>query len=120
MTTETGLRKAINDVTATADAMKQIREGGEEARVEVGGRQYQTLAGILSDLKGFTLRGDWAGGTAYTRKDLMVSGGVVYVAVENHTSTTLAADLDTGKIAVYQQGMVFASVKNTLAVMTEV
>lgn len=60
------------------------------------------VAEAINTLTAFNARGAFAGATAYALKDVYVSAGIAYVAVIAHTSTSVAADLAAGKVAVHQ------------------
>lgn len=47
-------------------------------------------------------RGNWVTGTGYNPLDLYVYGGVVYLVLLAHTSTTVAADVAASKAQVFQ------------------
>lgn len=64
------------------------------------GVQRSTLWQMLEYSKQFNDRGDWHTSTAYARKDYFTYGGVAYVTLTAHTSTSVAADLAAGKIGV--------------------
>lgn len=64
------------------------------------GVQRSTLWQMLEYSKQFNDRGDWHTSTAYARKDYFTYGGVTYVTLTAHTSTSVAADLAAGKIGV--------------------
>lgn len=57
-------------------------------------------AAVIAFLGGgdFNPRGNWATGAAYTRLDMVTSGGSNYVALTNHTAgASFAADLAAGR-----------------------
>jgi|GEM_PF-4101643 len=51
-----------------------------------------------------TPRGAWLTATAYVSKDMVSAGGLTYIAVTAHTSTTFAADLAAGKWLLFANG----------------
>lgn len=61
-----------------------------------------TLRGAINTLKAFNVRGAFVGGAAYAIKDVYTSNGVSYVALADHVSTDVAADLAAGKVSVHQ------------------
>lgn len=44
----------------------------------------------------FTVRGAWVGGTAYSKGDVVLQGGIVYVCFVAHTAGVFATDLAAG------------------------
>lgn len=66
------------------------------------GHMKLTLVGAMATLAAINFRGAWQTGTAYAIKDAFTDGSVVYIATTAHTSTSIAADLAAGKIAIYQ------------------
>lgn len=66
------------------------------------GNIKQTVRGAVNTLAAFNARGAFAGATAYALKDVYTSAGIAYVAVIAHVSTSVAADLASGKVTVHQ------------------
>lgn len=73
---------------------------------EVTPRTVQTLPSFMDEMVSryyaYSAKGAWTTATAYERQDLVVEGGVTYLCLLDHTSTTFATDLSSGKWAVYQ------------------
>lgn len=66
------------------------------------GGQVDSLARAIDGIKAFNYRGAWATTTSYALKDVVISGGIAYVAVLAHTSGTFATDLAAGRWEVHQ------------------
>lgn len=66
------------------------------------GNNKPTVLGAVNTLAAFNVRGAFAGATAYALKDVYVSAGIAYVAVIAHVSTSVAADLASGKVTIHQ------------------
>jgi hypothetical protein len=88
---------------------KSIAGAGAEidaSVAEVDARKVTALAvdipAAIATLAAFNARGEWAASTAYALKDVYVSGGIAYVAVVAHVSTSVAADLAAGRVTVHQ------------------
>lgn len=75
--------------------------GPATGTVQTEGGIIPTLANAIATLKAFNPRGAWAAGVAYAMKDLFTDGGIVYVAIVDLVSTSIATDLADGKIAIF-------------------
>lgn len=68
-------------------------------------RQVESLphfmARMISRYLILNSKGNWQTATAYVQNDLVKQGGVVYIALSDHTSGTFATDLAADKWAVY-------------------
>lgn len=59
-----------------------------------------TLA--LRNYRAFNPTGSWVTATDYELKDIYTDGNIAYLVVEDHTSTSIVADLAAGYVVVYQ------------------
>ncbi len=94
----------IDRLGVDSDLMHEIVHGSESESVPTEGGPVMTVAAAIKSIKTFTIRGAWATGTQYEFKDLYVDGGVVYMVLQAHVSTTVAADIASGLVAIYQDG----------------
>jgi len=81
------------DAVATSTAMTATDRKGQTK---------PTLNAAIYSLMAFNNRGAWAASTAYAIKDLVLQGGVYYVAVVPHTSAASFATDQATKWRVYQ------------------
>lgn len=101
-TSPTFTNRLGSNKTTLAGAIDRVE--GDVAAVEA--RKVQALTVDIPDaietLKAFNARGPFTTATAYALKDVYTSGGIAYVAVVVHTSTSVAADLAAGKVTIHQ------------------
>lgn len=85
------------------DRLEQIVNGAANLLVTLSdASQIKTLRGFLQQLVQFNPVGAWATSTAYQVKDIVSEGGVLYICIEDHTSTVFATDQASGKWGLYQ------------------
>lgn len=92
----------LDNAKLDVDHIAEIATSLEQTATDRLGHTKLTVTGAMDTLVAFNPRGDWVTATAYAVKDLFSSGGITYVAVKAHTSTSIAADLAAGKIAIWQ------------------
>jgi len=92
----------LNNGKKDLDYIAEIATSINDTAVDRLGRTKLTVTGAINSLKAFNLRGAFAGGTLYATKDVYVSGGIAYVALVDHVSTTVDADQAAGKVTVHQ------------------
>lgn len=100
------------DLYDNAQALDQAVNSTANTFTDRFGVTRNTVQGAINYAKQFNFLGGWAAGTAYAVKDLVTSGGVTYLVTTAHTSTTLAADRATGKVAVFSGSAQAVSVKD--------
>lgn len=93
--------KDPRDLYDNAENFDHAINDDESVFIDRLGVQRTTLWQMLEYSKQFNDRGDWASGTPYARRDYFTAGGITYVTLEPHTSTSIAADLAAGNIAVF-------------------
>lgn len=73
---------------------------------ETVSRQVESLphfmARVIARYLVLNSKGDWQTATNYIQNDLITQGGIVYIALADHTSGTFATDLTANKWAVFQ------------------
>lgn len=92
----------LHNAKADVDHIAELALSPAAFAVDRLGRTKDTVKGAIDSLKAFNVRGAFAAGTPYLVKDVYTSGGLAYVAVVAHVSTTVAADLAAGKVTVHQ------------------
>ncbi|WP_213761983.1 tail fiber domain-containing protein [Caballeronia sp. dw_19] len=92
----------IARISVDSDLLHTVVHGTAGQTVATEGGVIPTVAGALSAIQSFNVRGQWATGTAYAFKDVYTDGGVAYMVLLAHVATTIAADLAAGKVGVYQ------------------
>lgn len=101
------LSNAKLDVDHIADVSNSLAD----TAIDRSGNTKLTVAGAINSIKTFNYRGDFEAAAVYATKDIYTDGGISYVAVLAHTSTTVAADLAAGKTVIHQ-GLVHADIAN--------
>lgn len=91
----------LNAIRATLNAallrLGEIqRDDGALANGSVGPDTFSREALVLIGSQ-LTPRGNWAASTVYNPRDLVQNGGISYIAVIAHVSTTFSADLALGR-----------------------
>lgn len=100
----------LGDPLRTAFLRSNARDAGLEQAVDQAAANFSSLDARTTSLEGsaqfLNWRGDWATATAYVytpgvRRDVFrdAATGDVYMVLQSHTSTTLAADAGAGRIA---------------------
>lgn len=92
----------LNNAKLDVDLIAEVATSSETTATDRMGNTKLTVVGAMQSLIGYNIRGAWATATAYAVKDIFTDGVVTYATVLAHTSTSIAADLSAGKIALYQ------------------
>lgn len=92
----------LDNAKIDVDHIAEIANSTSQTATDRMGHNKLTVTGAMQRLVTINFRGAWAAATAYNLKDAFSFDGIVYVAVVEHTSTTVAADLAAGKIGLYQ------------------
>lgn len=92
----------LNNGKKDLDHIAEIATSINDTAVDRLGTTKLTVRGAINSLKAFNPRGAFAGGTLYATKDVYISGGIAYVALVDHVSTTVDADQAAGKVTVHQ------------------
>lgn len=92
----------LDNAKLDCDHIAEIATSLADTATDRMGHTKLTVVGAMNRLTFINFRGPWATATAYAVKDAFSEGGFTYVAVLAHTSTSIAADLAAGKIALYQ------------------
>lgn len=92
----------LDNAKLDVDLIAAVATSTEATAVDRLGNMKLTVAGAMQALAAINPRGAWVTATAYAIKDVFSDSGLVYITVRAHTSTTVAADLAAGKIALYQ------------------
>ena len=66
----------------------------------VGVDQLDSTALSLLASTAFSVGGDWAGSTVYTKGQFVSASGVTYLVMKDHTSTAIATDLTAGNLVI--------------------
>ena len=97
----------INEDTAALDAYRVAGQALIDA--DVGAVETRKIEALFTDIpaailtmQAYNERGAWNTGVAYAVKDVYVDAGIAYVVLLAHTSTSVAADLAAGKVAIHQ------------------
>lgn len=101
-TTSAQLSADIAQLHADAGKMHDVIHGLASQTVQTDGGPVRTVANAIATLAAINFRGAWQAATNYAMKDAFTTGGIIYVAVVGHKSTTITADLAAGNIALYQ------------------
>lgn len=105
----------LNGIELTLDQVlanlaKIQRDDGALANGSVGVDQLSATAIALIAQDTFSVRGAWLTATAYLRGDFYSSNNQVYLVMADHTSTSIVADIASGKVV----GPVFLPADRTL------
>ena len=92
----------LDNAKLDVDHIAEIATSLQDSATDRMGHTKLTMTGVIDKLTFFNFRGNWATATAYALKDVFTDGVLTYVATRPHTSTTIAADLAAGNIALYQ------------------
>ncbi|MEM5461579.1 hypothetical protein VSR69_43480 [Paraburkholderia phytofirmans] len=94
----------IDRLSVDCDLAHQVVHGAADATVQTEGGAIPTMANAVATLKAYNVRGDWVAGMTLAMKDIVVAGGVAYVALSSaeFVSNDIAADLAAGRIGVHQ------------------
>lgn len=92
----------LDNAKLDVDLIAEVATSTEATATDRKGNVKLTVQGAMQTLIAVNPRGPWATATAYAVKDVFTEGGITYVAVLAHTSTSISADLAAGKIALYQ------------------
>lgn len=92
----------LNNGKKDLDHIAAVATSREETVNDRLGQSSPTVFGAINSLKSFNPKGAFVAGAAYKMKDMYVSGGVAYVAIVDHVSSTVVADLAAGKVTVHQ------------------
>jgi hypothetical protein len=94
----------IDRLSVDSDLMHSVVHGGVSDTVPTEGGVIPTMANAVNTLKAYNVRGDWVAGMALAMKDIVISGGVAYVALSPvaFISNDIAADLAAGRVGVHQ------------------
>jgi hypothetical protein len=57
---------------------------------------------MSAEIIAYNVRGQWVTSTVYAQKDVYTDNGVSYLVVVGHTSSSIAADLSSGKVTIHQ------------------
>ena len=57
---------------------------------------------MSAEIIAYNVRGQWTTATLYSQKDIYTDNGISYLVVVLHTSTSIAADLASGKVTIHQ------------------
>lgn len=92
----------LNNAKIDVDHIAAIATSTATTSTDRLGHEKLTMFGAVQTLTAFNPRGARTN-TTYNLKDIYTEGGIAYVAVvQSFVSTSLAADLATGNVAVYQ------------------
>jgi hypothetical protein len=94
--------KDLNNGKQDLDHIAEVATSANPTATDRFGKVKLTIRGAINSLKAFNHRGAFAAGTLYAMKDVYVSGGIAYVALLDHVSTTVAADLAAGRVSIHQ------------------
>lgn len=93
-------------IAADAQHVEDFVNGPAATLTTPGGDTRDSLAKVAQTARtnyaSINLRGAWATGTAYAVRDVYTSGGLAYIVLLAHTSSSVSADLAAGKVGVYQ------------------
>ncbi|MFM0326076.1 hypothetical protein [Caballeronia glebae] len=105
-TSSSQLQADIAKLHADVGLMHSVIHGPLGTTVTTEGGPVLGVADAIHSITQFTMRGQWATSTQYNFKDLYVdaTSNIVYMVVATHVSSTIAADLAAGRVAVYQGG----------------
>lgn len=92
----------LDNAKLDVDHIAEIANSLNPTAIDRMGHEKLTVQGAMDRLTAINFRGAWTTATAYAVKDAFSEGGVIYVTVLAHTSTTVSADLAAGKIGLYQ------------------
>ncbi len=92
----------LNNAQQDIEHIAAIATSSSATTVDRYGNVKPTLRGAINKLTAFNLRGAFASGTAYAMKDVYTLDGVAYVALADHTSSSVEVDLATGKVTIHQ------------------
>lgn len=86
------------------DALNSTINGSDSTTVTLpDGGTVDSVSKAISSLKLATPRGAWTTATAYVVKDLVTSGGIVYICLVAHTAGgSFSTDLAANKWTIYQ------------------
>lgn len=83
-----------------------VNQNGSYLTNEASPREVQTLPYFMQSLleRFYTLnfKGDWITEQAYEINDIVETGGIVYLCLENHTSGVFLTDMNSGKWGIFQ------------------
>lgn len=92
----------LDNAKLDVDHIAEIATSLNQSATDRLGHIKLTITGAIDTMTALNPRGQWITATAYAVKDLFSDSGITYVTVVAHTSTSIAADLAAGKIALYQ------------------
>lgn len=92
----------LNNAKTDLDHIATVANSTALTATDRMGHTKDTVAGAIYKIAGITNRGAWATATAYATKDIVLQGGVWYVAVVAHTSSAAFATDSASKWRVYQ------------------
>lgn len=92
----------LNNGKKDLDHIAEIATSTKPTAADRMGRTKFTVRGAIDSLKAFNVRGAFVAGTPYVTKDVYLSNGVAYVVLVDHVASTIAADLQAGKVTVHQ------------------
>jgi len=102
---------AVSSIEVSAQAQADVIDGGINDFISTGAGDIRSLANAINIISAINPTGDWITATGYTLKDLVIFGGITYIAVEGHTSgADFSVDLAAGKWTVHQAQMLAGSV----------
>ncbi|UXC37360.1 tail fiber domain-containing protein [Cupriavidus gilardii] len=92
----------LDNAKLDVDLIAEVATSLNKTATDRKGNTKLTVAGAIATMTAVNVRGPWATGTSYSLKDVFTDGGIAYITVVPHVSTSIEADLAAGKIAVYQ------------------
>lgn len=92
----------LDNAKLDVDHIAEVANSTADTAISRLGTEHMTVTGALDRLASINFVGPWATATAYAVKDAFSFAGQIYVTLVAHTSTTVAADLASGNIALYQ------------------
>lgn len=95
----------LNNAKQDVDHIAEVANSKAATATDRVGNIKPTVHGAVKSLAVLNFRGDFVSGVAYSLKDVYVSGGVAYVAAIDHVSTSVGADLASGKVVIHQLRM---------------
>jgi hypothetical protein len=92
----------LNNAKLDVDHIAELATSTGNTATDRLGNSKPTVKAAINTLAAFKSRGAFAASTAYAVKDVYTSGGLAYVVLLAHTSTSVAADMAAGKVVIHQ------------------
>lgn len=103
--------KLSQDLLFNAEKIDESVNSSAASYFDRFGKERLTLTGAVNSIAAVNPRGAWASGVTYALKDLVTSGGVVYICVSAHTSGATFAG-DASRWGVFQ-GLIAGDLADT-------